>query len=92
MTKDVTRLIVGSTIRVILSLAVIALFAYAYANNPGDDLLVGALISSFTTVVNWWLGSSQNSSDKNDTIAAHLADQATGKSDDPVHVEGKTDA
>lgn len=82
-TRDAIRL----AIRGLLSLFIVMLFAYAYYTNPNDELLIGALIGMFTTVVNWWLGSSQTSVEKNDTIADQLHDQATGKADDPVHVE-----
>jgi hypothetical protein len=78
-------------IRLVISVAIVALFAYAYARNPSDDLLIGALISMVSTIVNWWFGSSQQSSDKNTTIQ-HMAmnEQATGKPDDPVHVTEDT--
>lgn len=78
--------------RLVISLAVIALFAAAYLRHPDNALLIGALISTFTTAVNWWLGSSQGSSDK----TAQLEELSTPRrvvvensADDPVPVEPK---
>lgn len=72
--KDKTRLVI--------SLALIILFGFAFFEHPNNGLIVGALIAAFTTAVNWWLGSSQGSSDK----SQQLAEQASGKPNDPVHM------
>lgn len=77
------------TIRLVISLAVIALFGFAYLNQPSNELLLGALISTFTTAVNWWLGSSQSSSDKTTQIDAltHEGVRINNPPGDPVKVE-----
>ncbi len=83
MKKDTTRLVI--------SMALIAMFGWAFFNHPDNGLIVGALIAAFTTSVNWWLGSSQGSADK----SAQLAEQASSAQpvevvndhDEPVPVE-----
>lgn len=73
--------------RAAIAIVLIALFGYAYLQNPSDQLLVGALITMTGTSVNWWLGSSKGSSDKSDQMER----QATGKPNDPLHtVEDET--
>lgn len=78
MKKDTTRLII--------SFALIILFAFAFFKHPDNGLIVGALIASFTTAVNWWLGSSQGSADKS-TIIENMGTGPSGYPGDPVHVE-----
>jgi hypothetical protein len=76
-------------IRLVISLAVIGLFGCAYLHQPSNELLLGALISTFTTAVNWWLGSSQSSSDKTTQLDALTNDgvRINNPPGDPVKVE-----
>jgi hypothetical protein len=76
-------------IRLVISLAVIGLFGFAYLHQPSNELLLGALISTFTTAVNWWLGSSQSSSDKTSQmdILAHEGVRINNPPGNPVKVE-----
>ena len=74
--------------RAVISLALIGLFAFAYVENPSDDLLVGALIAMAGTAVNWWLGSSKGSSDKSEQLERQASQpqdvHVTNTKDDPA--------
>lgn len=69
---------------VIVSLLVVVIFAvlvvYAMVKGIGDSptlqLIIGAEISAFSTVVSYWLGSSSSSKGKDATIAAMAAPPA----------------
>lgn len=54
--------------RGIISTAIVALFAWAYANNVDDDMMKGALIAAFSSAVAYWLGSSKGSNEKSRVI------------------------
>lgn len=49
--------------RLLISGGILFLFAFAFVRNPSDMLLIGALISMGSTVVQYWLGSSKGSAD-----------------------------
>lgn len=70
--------------RAAITAIVVALFAFAYIENPTDEMMKGALIAAFSMAVSYWLGSSKGSSDKSEQLE-HITEQATGKPDDPVH-------
>lgn len=72
--------------RLCITAALIALFAYAYVQNPSDDIMKGALIAAFAAAYGYWLGSSKGSSDKADQLESR-ANGPTGNPGDPVHVE-----
>ena len=76
-------------IRLVISVTIIALFSYAYARNPSDDLLIGALIAQSATIINWWLVTSLASNDKIAPID-RMYEQASGKPYDPVHISEDT--
>lgn len=50
--------------RGLITLGIVAIFAYAYAQQPHDDMMKGALIAAFAGAANYWLGSSKGSDDK----------------------------
>lgn len=51
-----------------VSFTVIVLFGAAYAQNPNNEMLIGALISAFTGAVGYWLGSSKGAQDNRDQL------------------------
>jgi ABC-type uncharacterized transport system permease subunit len=51
--------------RLVISLGLLLLFAFAYVRNPSDQLLIGALINMAGTAMQYWLGSSKGASDSN---------------------------
>lgn len=51
-----------------VSFVVICLFAYAYSQNPENEMLVGALIGAFTGAVGYWIGSSKGAADNRDQL------------------------
>lgn len=52
-----------------LSFALIAMFAWAYAFDPSDEAMKGALIAAFAAAYGYWLGSSSGSARKTDLLA-----------------------
>ena len=51
-----------------IGVLVFAMF-HGIQDNQTVQILVGALVSSFTTVIGFWIGSSASSKDKDDVIA-----------------------
>lgn len=49
--------------RLLITLLLIGLFAWAYSANTGDDTMKGALIAAFAGAWGYWLGSSRGSAD-----------------------------
>lgn len=66
--------------RFALTLLILGLFAFAFAQNPGDEAMKGALIAAFAAAYGFWLGSSSGSQRKDETIAA----QASALGRDPA--------
>jgi len=66
MNKDLYQNILGTAIGVILVIMLTLLFLVDIPQNNMNILLliIGALISSFTTVVQYYFGSSKGSADK----------------------------
>ena len=66
MNKDLYQNILGTAIGVILVIMLALLFTIDIPQNNINVLLliIGALISSFTTVVQYYFGSSKGSADK----------------------------
>jgi uncharacterized protein YacL len=66
MNKDLYQNILGTAIGVILVIMLTLLFLIDIPQNNMNILLliIGALISSFTTVVQYYFGSSKGSADK----------------------------
>lgn len=52
-----------------LSAVLIALFAVAYAFDPKDEAMKGAVITAFAAAYGYWLGSSSGSARKTDLMA-----------------------
>lgn len=52
-----------------LSIILIGMFAGAYASNPHDEAMKGALITAFAAAYGYWLGSSSGSARKTDMMA-----------------------
>ncbi len=88
--------------RVWVSIALIALFGYAFAHNPADEAMKGALITGFAAAYGYWLGSSKGATVAQEQVTAALrvasnstdgdGSRPTGQPDDPVTVvdAGKT--
>ncbi len=53
----------------LISFAVIVLFAYAFIENPQDEIMKGALIAALSSVIGYWLGSSKGSDEKTQMMA-----------------------
>ena len=63
-----------------ISLILIGLFAFAFADNPDDETMRGALILAFATAYGFWLGSNKGETQKTEnTGAAFRAIEATAK-------------
>lgn len=52
-----------------LSFLLIAMFAGAYAYDPADEAMKGAMIAAFAAAYGYWLGSSSGSARKTDLMA-----------------------
>ena len=52
-----------------LSGVLIVMFAGAFAFDPNDDAMKGALIAAFSAAYGYWLGSSSGSARKTDLMA-----------------------
>lgn len=59
-----------------ISLMLIGLFAYAYYNNPQDEMMKGAMIAAFSASYGYWLGSSTGSKQSGDVVR-RIAEQPT---------------
>jgi hypothetical protein len=63
--------------REVVAFMLLAMFAWAYANNPHNDAIIGALLTSFAAAWGFYLGGSKVGADtaaKNaDTVAAQAA-------------------
>lgn len=71
--------------QLIVTLALIGLFSFAYFKNTDDEMFKGALIAAFAAAYGYWLGSSSGSKQNGDVvrqIAAQPSVTATG--DRPV--------
>lgn len=69
------------TPQIIVTVALIALFAFAYFKNTDDEMFKGALIAAFSAAYGYWLGSSSGSKQNGDIvrqIAAQPSVTATG--------------
>lgn len=55
--------------KLVLSFALIAMFAGAYAYDPADEAMKGAMIAAFAAAYGYWLGSSSGSARKTDLMA-----------------------
>lgn len=85
--------------KAIISLAILALFAFAYAVNPHDEMLKTALVGALGVVTGYWLGGSKIGADtavKNSEIvsAAALSSEVqavevVNNAQQPVPVETK---
>lgn len=83
--------------RLILAAGVLLLFAYAYIQNPNDELMTGAVISLATMAASYWLGSSKGSSDKSEELARQASAEprqveVVNPPERPAHVEEVCDA
>lgn len=67
-------------ISVIVTLAFVGILAYAMIygikDNPGLQILTGALVSAFQAVVSYWIGSSSGSKNKDAVIAQQASSAA----------------
>lgn len=67
--------------QLIVTISLIVLFGLAYAANPQDEMMKGAMIAGFAAAYGYWLGSSSGSKSSGDTIrklVAHPTVTATG--------------
>lgn len=60
----------------LVSLALVALFAFAYFSNPADEMMKGAMIAAFAAAYTFWLGSSSGSKASGDVVR-QIATQPT---------------
>lgn len=51
-----------------LSVVLIAMFAAAYAVDPNDEAMKGAMIAAFAAAYGYWLGSSSGSARKTEIL------------------------
>ena len=66
--------------KLLVSLLLIALFGFAFINNPDDETMKGAVILAFATAYGFWLGKN----DGDDTRS-----QNTGKLADAVKAQAE---
>jgi hypothetical protein len=77
--------------RLFIAVLVVALFAWAYGSNTGDQTMIGALIGAFNLAIGYYLGSSRSAeasnsrTDKLIEIQHANATGPTGNPGDPVH-------
>lgn len=70
-----------------ISVAVVVVFAYAFLQNPSDEMMRGAIIAALTQVTSYWLGSSKGSDDKTKMLAEEQEPRRVvveNKADEPV--------
>lgn len=58
--------------RFIVSLIVMAIFAWAFGANPADDTMKGALIAGFAGAWGYWLGSSRGAQSQSENVSKAL--------------------
>ena len=78
--------------RFIITLLLIALFGYAYMQDPADQAMKGAIIAAFSAAYGFWIGSKGNEKATENTGKAFDAITAAaqaGTSANEVKVEGK---
>ena len=64
--------------KLLVSLLLIALFGFAFINNPDDETMKGAVILAFATAYGFWLGKNDGDDAKSqNTGAAFRAIEAT---------------
>lgn len=59
--------------QVLVTMALIGLFAAAFFSNPSDEQFRGALIGAFAAAYGYWLGSSSGSKQNGDVVRAIAA-------------------
>jgi hypothetical protein len=71
--------------REMMAFGIVALFTFAFVQNPKEQLMVGAIIAAFSTAYGFYLGGSKVGSDtatKNaDTVAANASAALAGPTD-----------
>lgn len=81
--------------RVLVTLILIGLFAYAYIQEPSDEAMKGALIAAFAAAYGFWIGANQSSAKATENtgdafaavreaIASRPPDTPAGTPDDPL--------
>lgn len=58
--------------RFVISLVVIAIFAWSFGENVGDDTMKGAIIGALNIAVGYWLGSSRGAQSANESVGKAL--------------------
>lgn len=71
--------------RFLITLLLICLFGYAYADDPSDQAMKGAIIAAFSAAYGFWLGSKGNEKATENTSKAFDAIRAAQESAPPVH-------
>ena len=72
-----SRFLVAAIVLLLFSAVVLYTAYHGVTDSPVTNMLIGALISSFTGVVNWFFGSSVQSSSKDQTIAQSVQNTQT---------------
>ncbi|MBO9624181.1 MAG: hypothetical protein J7500_15845 [Sphingomonas sp.] len=71
--------------RLLVTLLLISLFAFAYLRNPSDDMMTGAIITAFAAAYGYWLGANKGNDKASDnTGAAFRAIEAAAKAQPPT--------
>ena len=68
--------------RFFMALMIVALFAWAYAENVSDQTMIGALIGAFNMAIGYYLGSSNSSNAVREQVGKAL-DLAAANSPTP---------
>lgn len=79
--------------RFVITLLLIALFGFAYIQDPSDQAMKGAIIGAFSAAYGFWIGSktnekaTENTGKAFDAIAATAATAHTAVTSEPQKVE-----
>lgn len=80
--------------RAAVVVAIFLFMAWVYHFNKHDEIIIGAIIASFTTAVGYYLGHAAGKAESQHQLGQALdmavqsqRDRPTGQPDDPVHVE-----
>lgn len=58
--------------RFVVSLIIMAIFAWSFGENVGDDTMKGAIIGALNIAVGYWLGSSRGATSANESVGKAL--------------------
>lgn len=80
--------------RLLISLIVLGIFAWAFGENVTDDTMKGAIIGALNVVAGYWLGSSNSSNQTREQVGKALdlaaANTPEGEKPDVILEPGET--